>query len=281
LNTIRLHPDLTAEQIAVLTEYLRGQHNLTHDQWGQLREAVDLLGQSTIELPTGAITLKTFYEEFIDRQFADSFLQALTAADGEEREAKRLQAETARRIGQWIRGQAFEGEGRLERRLLLTFCLYWWAAFATGYAFEVAIIHDLRVAGVTFACHDITKRAERLSPFDLTVLGLRGDIKYGTYFLAGEDVRAEEIDFFITRLYDEPGARWLQVVFLRPAGWVVIDGDTMPAAWKDVASVLPAAVSLDVASTTFVLILYEDWKRRILLRLTREGAEADGKEDNS
>jgi hypothetical protein len=43
---------------------------------------------------------------------------------------------------------------------------------------------------------------------------------------------------------------------------------------------MPAVVSLNVTSTMFVLILYEDWKRRILLRLTREGAEAHGKEDN-
>lgn len=281
MDVIHIHADLTSAHIRALTEYLRGEHGLSPGQWRQLRAAVNLLRQSSITLRGSTLTFKAFYEEFIDRQFGDSFLQALVNPGAGEQEARRLQAEAARRIARWVQGQEFYDRRQVESRLLLTFCLYWWAAFAVGYTFEAAIFRDLRAAGVAFACHDITNWAERLSPYDLTVLGLRGDIKFSTYFLASEDLRREEIDFFITRLYDEVGARWLQVVFLLPAAWAVIDGDTKPVGWGDAASALLGAVSLHVAGTMFVLIVYEDWKARVLSRQQVGGAETNGEKDDS
>jgi hypothetical protein len=149
----------------------------------------------------------------------------LVAAEDVERDAPRLQAATARQIVQWVQ-QEFYQTGQAESRLLLTFCLYWWAAFSLNYTFEVEIFRDLRAAGVEFACHDITNRAERLSAFDLTVMGMCGDVKYSTYFLTLEEARTTEVDFFITRLYNEVNGRWLRVVFLIPAAWAAIDGET-------------------------------------------------------
>ncbi len=280
VGVIQINPNLTAEHDAVLTEYLRGESRLTRAQWQQLREAVDLLEQSTVTFQERSHTFRQFYETFVDRQFADAFLESLVAAKDVERGAPGLQAATARQIVQWVQQQEFYQRGQAESRLLLTFCLYWWAAFALGYAFEVEIFRDLQAAGVEFACHDITNRVERLSAFDLTVAGMCGDVKYSTYFLTTEDARTAEVDFFITRLYDEVNGRWLCVVFLTPAAWAAIDGETMPATLEDAASLLPAAVSVTVGAATFVLCLYGDWKARVLSRQAAKGSEPDGRQDD-
>jgi len=112
--------------------------------------------------------------------------------------------------------------------------------------------------------HEITSRAERFSAYDLTVLGLRGDIKYSTYFLTAEGTQTTEIDFFITRLFDEIKARWEKVVFLTPAAWTVINGRTIPVALQEAVSEFPKAVMVNIGLETFVIILYQEWKERIL-----------------
>jgi hypothetical protein len=281
MSAIRIRTKLTVEQYAALTEYLRGEVRLTRAQWRRMREAANLLGQSTIAVQERNYTFTQFYEAFIDRQFANGFLQTLVTTGNVTQDAPHLQAGTARQIVQWMQGQEFYQKGSVESRLLLAFCLYWWGAFAVGYAFEVEIFHDLQATGVVFAGHDITNRAERMSAFDLPVLGLRGDVKYSTYFLTAEEGRTEGIDFFITRLYDEAKVRWLRVVFLTPAAWEAIDGDTLPATLESAASVLPAAVLLHLATATFVLVLYDDWKSRVLACQAAKGSEFDGRKDDS
>jgi hypothetical protein len=273
---MRISEDLTPEHERVLTDYLRGESRLSRTQWARLRAAVDLLAESTVAFQGSDYTFTQFYDEFIDRQFSDPFLEALETTRELAQEAPRLRAENARRIVQWVQGQAFYGAEQVGGRLLLTFCLYWWSAFALGYTFELEVFRDLQAAGVEFACHDITSRAERVSAFDLTVLGLRGDVKYSTYFLTAETVPAEGIDFFVTRLYDEAGTRWLTAVFLTPVAWAEIDGETTPVALADAASILPEPVSLTVADATFVLVLYDDWKARVKTRQQAEGDTPNG-----
>jgi hypothetical protein len=209
---IQIAGDLTPEHDAALSAYLRGVERLSRERWHRLREAIDLLAQSAVTFQGCNYTFAQFYEMFIDRLFAESFLRTLVAIEDVPQDASRLQAATAQQIVKWIQQQDFYQKGQIESRLLLTFCLYWWSAFAVGYAFEVEIFRDLRAEGIEFFAHDITNRNERLSHFDLTVLGLRGDVKYSTWFLTVENARLEGLDFFITRLYDETVARWLRVV---------------------------------------------------------------------
>jgi hypothetical protein len=65
----------------------------------------------------------------------------------------------------------------------LAYCLYFWESFAAGYAFEVEIFRDLSASGIRFKAHDIRTRRSRLSPYDLEIMGLRGDVKTSFYFL--------------------------------------------------------------------------------------------------
>ena len=111
--------------------------------------------------------------------------------------------------------------------------------------------------------------------FDLTVEGLRGDVKYGTWFLTVEQARIEGADFFITRLYDAAAARWLRVVLLTTAAWAMLDDQFNPAVpsagLEDAAAALPAPGLVNVGAATLVLVLYADWKARVHLRQISEG----------
>lgn len=271
---IRIAGYLTPEHDAALSAYLRGAERLSQEQWRYLREAVDLLAQSAVSFQGRDHTFARFYETFIDRQLAEAFLQTLVTMADVTQDAPRLQAATARQIAQWIQQQDFYRKGRIESRLLLTFCLYWWSAFAVGYAFEVEIFRDLRAEGIEFFAHDITNRNERLSPFDLTVLGLRGDVKYSTWFLTVDNARLEGLDFFITRLYDETGARWLRVVLLTPIAQELIGGEINAAASSEAVPALPNVVT--AGATTLMLIRYDDWKARVRLKQTLKGDSTDG-----
>jgi len=82
----------------VLHEYLRGEGRLMREQWHVLREAIDLLEQSSLVINEREYTFKRFYNEFIDRRFAEPFLKALVRLTDVKREAACLQAATAREI---------------------------------------------------------------------------------------------------------------------------------------------------------------------------------------
>ena len=271
---IQIADHLRPEHNVALSEYLRGAERLTREQWHHLREAIDLLAQSTVAFQGRDYTFARFHETFIDRPFAETFLQSLMATADVAQDLPRLQAATARQILQWVQQQDFYQKGQIESRLLLTFCLYWWSAFAIGYTFEEEIFRDLRAEGIEFFAHDITNRNERLSPFDLTVLGLRGDVKYSTWFLTVENARLEGLDFFITRFYDETGAQWLRVVLLTPIAQELIgDNATAVVPTADIPE-LPAVVT--AGATTLRLIRYDDWKVRVQSKQMSKGDIADG-----
>lgn len=63
--------------------------------------------------------------------------------------------------------------------------------------------------------------------------------------------------------------------------WAAIDGETIPAALEDAASLLPAVVSVTVGAATFVLNTYEGWKARVLARQAAKGGEPDGRRDDN
>lgn len=48
---------------------------------------------------------------------------------------------------------------------------------------EVAVYRDLEQAGIAFQAHDLRRREERFTSYDVIVFGQEGDIKASTYFL--------------------------------------------------------------------------------------------------
>ena len=68
--------------------------------------------------------------------------------------------------------KTFKAEGYYNVKIketvyLLVYCMYWWRAFAHGYAFEIEILRDLESLGLPLTAHDARDRAQRYTPSDL------------------------------------------------------------------------------------------------------------------
>jgi len=177
-----------------------------------------------------------------------------------------LRAALARRVLRDLRQMGLYDPGIRDTQLLVAFCIFWWQSFTKGYAFEVEIFHDLTTDGVHFVAHDLRRREERFSPYDLTVLGYRGDVKTSTYFLSVH--RSEQLrhDFYITRLYHPIAHDWRKVVLLREAFWRILDGESTPTVLEQVWQILPGVARVWLAGRLFVIVPYETWKDRVLQR---------------
>jgi len=270
LTDIHLNSQLSFEHQRVLLRYLSDDLYLSYSDWVTLVKAVNILGDSTVRVNGIGKTFRQFYEQQIDSLFADEFLNKLALSTALERDGPRLQAETAKNIGELF--DSMDGFTREDNdcRMLLTYCLYWWAAFGRGYIFEVKVFRDLEASGIQFAHHDITNRKERLSPYDIRMLSLRGDIKHTTYFLSAERLAKLVSDFFITRWY--LGKRqWVWVVLLRPLAWAAINGKTTQATLDDVKNLLPQVLEIQIGSFKLVVLQYNDWKRRVKIKQQEGG----------
>ncbi|MEZ4737417.1 MAG: hypothetical protein R3E79_60850 [Caldilineaceae bacterium] len=180
------------------------------------------------------------------------------------RQQEALRATYARQIIGRLRteGLSMQGEGA---NLLLAYCLYFWEAFATGYAFEVEILRDLTQSGINYQAHDLRHRQSRLSAYDLRVLGLSGDIKTSLYFLHTQRGRGLPHDFYITRIYEGDRQRTL-VVMLQLDAWAQIDGDTVAALLREATQLFPTPVQIEIAGKPIVITEYAVWKAKVLRR---------------
>lgn len=271
INEVRLNPQLRQEHHRVLLHYLVDELTLSSSDWSTLLEAVGLLDDSVTVIGRQEQTFRRFYSTHIDQQFADSFLARLLTLEDLQVEGSRLQAKVARKICRLL--DEMEGFNRDDNdcRMLLVYCLYWWAAFSRGYLFELAICRDLSASGIRFRAHDIANRNERFSPYDLLVEGFRGDIKYTTYFLTTARLTQLNSDFFITRWYHTRRRAWLRVVILRKRMWEKLFTDVAAAqvTLEEMPLNLPVAFTID--NITLTVLEYEQWKKHILQIQSAQG----------
>ncbi|MCB0064816.1 MAG: hypothetical protein KDE19_21980, partial [Caldilineaceae bacterium] len=169
----------------------------------------------------------------------------------------------ARSILQQLIAAGFQRVDVPESNLLLAYCLYFWEAFAVGYAFEVEIFRDLRRSGVHFRAHDLRDRQERLSPHDLEVLGLFGDIKNSLYFLQIGRGQKLPHDFYITRFY-EGKRQYTFIVMIQLDVWNQIDGDTIAGLLSEATQHFPQPVEVALKTGSVVVVDYEIWKQKVL-----------------
>jgi hypothetical protein len=156
LIAIFLNPQLPVTYQRVLLQYFQDEEWLTYSSWVTLSKAVDLLSNSAIILDRKQQTFRQFYNQYIDQQFADTFINQLFVLDNLEREAYRLRASISQEIIRFleqINGFTNDDEGC---RMLMIYCLYWWSAFARGYIFELMVFRDMEVSGIEFTGHDIS-----------------------------------------------------------------------------------------------------------------------------
>jgi len=278
LTAIKLDLRLHSEHQRALLGYLRDERTLRRQDWVMLSDAVDALGDSVVIVDGKEQRFRQFYSERIDAQYADPFLARLVTLTDAEEEGRRAQAAVAQEIGRLLDGAEGFSRDNNDCRLLLVYCLYWWAAFARGYIFEVIIFRDLAASGLQFVAHDLTRREERFASYDLLLLGLRGDIKHTTYFLTADCLSLLGSDFFITRWY--LGREWLRVAILRETAWAVLslppcDDQRRMATLDEVELILPGASVFLIDRLALTALGYDQWKQRVLMLQLAGGETSD------
>jgi hypothetical protein len=114
-------------------------------------------------------------------------------------------------------------------------------------------------------------------PPDFTEVHAQAMTRYlrGTEHLTRSEwatLRTESLphDFYLTRLYNVTSRQWRHVAIMRAAMWNVLDGEPTLTTWEDVWTVLPGIAQVDPVGKAWVIVLYEQWKERVLQR-QREG----------
>jgi len=254
---IQLPDRLTLRHRHIIAIFLRD--DLRQSDWSLATEAFGILGEALFITPERSLSFQRLYAEMVDEKYADNYLRELLTLDSVPAQSPGLWAKYAREITQLIKQQ--EWFNLFGGRTFLAYCLYWWSAFARGYAFEVEIFHDLEQSGILFEAHDLTIPADRFTPYDLLVSGLTGDIKTSLYFV--QLARRFAVDFFVVRLHIKSKSVTVAVL-LRPKAWDELNGDTVVGTWDSFARQWPQPVRIKQSGYDVVAIEYAEWKRRIL-----------------
>lgn len=257
---IVLPANFTPKHEKVVIEYLAGQL-AGKEAWRLAFTAFDLLDEAILHLPDGSQTFRTLYRQLIDDEIADQYLHELLTLQDVEKGSPALWARFARQIMTEFVQRGWQRTDIPETRLLLSYFLYWWGAFARGYALEVEIFQDLQQSGVQFQAHNLLDHQERYSPSDLIIRGLAGDIKTSVYFVQAAISLTQ--DFYIVRL-SLRGRTYTLVVLLQPLAWDAINGDTVDGTLETIQQQSSTPIRIRQAGHVLVALAYTEWKRRML-----------------
>lgn len=258
------------EHRRIILAYLDRGHAFTRSDWRQAVLAFDLLKNAAILFPGGIRPFPVIFRQQIEDRFADRFIDRLMNAALIQETSTVLWAEAAQEIMPTLAQAGLYRHDLPATRLLVAYCAYWWRSFAQGYALEIEIQRDLDAEGIRYEAHDLRKREERLTPYDIAVLGYAGDIKTSVYFLQAARTRSVPHDFVITRVRDRRSARTL-VVFMKPDMWQAIDGDTLLVLLEEIVDTLPHAARIEHQGLQLTVIDYAEWKERVRARQMSEG----------
>ena len=243
--------------------WVRRGHEFSREEWQVAIRAFDLLKEAAVVTQQDILPFPAVYYRYVDKPHADAFIQTLLKADEIESSGVRAWAEVAGGIPHRLRQVGLAPTHQPSARLLIAYCLYWWYAFAYGYIFEVEVLRDLAQSDIQFTAHELTSRQERMSPWDLEVLGFRGDIKRSLFFLRTLRGRRLPYTFYIVSLTRAHRSRKL-VVIMRQAMWDVIDGETILTTLSNLVNVLPDAARVRASGVEVIVADYALWKRLVL-----------------
>jgi hypothetical protein len=206
------------------------------------------------------LSFRMLYQDEIDQQLAQSYLNELYTLDDLVTESPALWARYARQLLATIRQRGWLRAEIPQSRLLASYLLYWWNSFARGYAVEEEVFRDLRRSGIVFWAHDLRAPAQRYTPADLVVNGRGGDIKLSITFLQrGAAVRH---DFYIVRVW-RSGQTHTFVAMLQPDVWEELNGDTVAGTLHMLRDHLSTPLRINDRGQTLVVLSYAEWKARI------------------
>lgn len=259
----------------IVLEFARRGHEFGRDEWRQAIVAFDLLKNAAVLTDRGLLPFPVIYRQHIEEPYADDFIEALYLAARVGEASVSRWATVARAIEPRLAQVGLSQPDVPATRLIVAYCLYWWRAFTLGYALEVEIQRDLEASGIQFEAHDLHRREERLSPYDLTVLGFKGDIKTSVYFLQAARTRTLPHDFYITRIRGRQRMRTL-VVFMQPGMWQAINGETLLVLLEQIAKTLPQAARIIHGGVELTVVDYETWKAKVR---RRQSPDADNESE--
>lgn len=256
----------------VALDWVGRGHEFSLDEWRIAIRAFDLLREAAIVTEQGLKPFPIIYHQIIETPHVDNFIQALLNANDVEQTGIANWAEIATSIPAQLNQAGLSPSHQPAARLLVVYCLYWWYAFAHGYIFEVEVLRDLAQSGVKFTTHDLTRREERLSAWDLEVLGFRGDIKRSLLFLQTKRARRLPHSFYIIRL--KRTKRWQTiVVMMHQAMWRKIDGETIWTTLSEIGNILPGVAQVNVSGLEVVVAEYTFWKDLVIKHQSGKSGE--------
>lgn len=262
MSTILLPADFRDEHRRIILTYILRGHAFSQAEWRLAIVAFDLLKDAAIVVPTGLLPFPEVYRQQVEERYADMFIEQLYKADRIEQISTALWATVAGKIVTDLTQAGLYQHNMPTTRLLLAFCLYWWRSFTLGYAFEIEVQRDLTTAGIQFMAHDLRQRQARLSSYDLTVAGFKGDIKTSLYFLQAARSQWLPHDFYITKVHGKTHTRTV-VVFMQAAMWDKIDGDTLFVLLTEIVDTLPQAARIVHQGVELTVLDYELWKAKV------------------
>jgi len=257
---IRLPPSFRPEHEAAVIGYLADSLVGSRD-WARAFQAFDILDEAVLVTAAGRRTFRALYREMVEDELTDLYLRELMALADVDSQSPALWARYARHIVERVTERGWRRPEFPDTRFLLSYLLYWWGAFARGYALEVSVFRDLKQSGLRFQAHNLLERRERYSVSDLTVQGLAGDVKTSVYFV--QIARPLIHDFYIVRLWAR-GRVVTLVVLLQPPAWDTINGDTVDGDLDALPDLRASPVRIRHRGHELVVLDYDAWKRRIL-----------------
>ncbi len=260
---ILLPAEFREEHRQIVLAYLNQGHTFSRQTWQQAVIAFDLLNNAGLLSSAGFSPFPVIYRHQVEDRYAHAFIEQLYQIERVEKTSITLWSEVAGKVAMDLTRAGLYSEGLPMTRYLLAYCLYWWRSFTSGYALEIEIQQDLTKAGIEFVAHDLRRREERLSPYDLLISNFKGDVKTSTYFLQAARSRSLAHDFYVTRIHGRQGVRTL-VVFIQAGMWQKIDGDTLLVLLEGVADTLPNAAQIVHQGLRLTVIDYDLWKSKIV-----------------
>ena len=261
---ITLKTPLAASEQRALIRYLTvGPGMLSRDEWQIIWKVTDQLRDAQVEWEDRTYTFAEFYTAFVDKVYADDFLNMLWDSGNIEQFGRQRQFEITATIRRTFIERGWYGSHQANSRWLLAFVLYWWSSFATGYTFEVNVLKDLVASRLVESTRDPRQRMQRYSPADIVLGGLRGDIKSSTSFFFFARSYPLRHDFYITRLYDTSARQYRCVVIMPIASWRRINGEIDATTFPHLLESLPGPAQFTFREETLVVIAYDDWKRKM------------------
>ena len=272
--SVRLPPEIGHPQREAIQRYLRSEERMTGNDWALLIQAMDLLRRAEVISDDRVMSFAAIYDELVDAVYSDRLIEQLQQLADLEHESESIRATRSRQILADLSASGLWRADLLSTQYLVAFCLYWWQMFVRGYAFEIAVERDLADSRIAYVAHDLRRRQERLSSYDLEVMGFRGDVKTSTYFVLARRSESLAHDFYITRMYQAEARGWHRIVWLKPTFWRILNGEPTATAYDAIWQTLPRAAKITLRGQEFIVVLYEDWKNRVIARQTKEAADA-------